>query len=76
METDTRMPSSVLLREIRGQKTTALAMIPAPDQNPAEPDDASTGLPWPRTWRGVYLFVFGCFVLVVIALTLFARFFA
>ena len=43
---------------------------------PPEPDDASTGLPWPRTWRGVYLFVFGCFVLVVIALTLFSRFFA
>ena len=43
---------------------------------PPEPDDASTGLPWPRTWRGVYLFVFGGFVLVVIALTLFSRCFA
>jgi hypothetical protein len=43
---------------------------------PPEIDDASTGLPWPRTWRGVYLLVFGCFVLVVFALTLFSRFFA
>jgi hypothetical protein len=41
-----------------------------------ETDDNSTGLPWPRSWRGVYLLVFGCFVLVVIALTLFSRFFA
>ena len=39
-------------------------------------DDDSPGLPWPRTWRGVYLLIFGCFVLVVIALTLFARCFA
>jgi hypothetical protein len=38
--------------------------------------DDSTGLPWPRTWRGVYLLVFGCFVLVVGALELFERFFA
>lgn len=41
-----------------------------------EPDDDSPGLPGFRTWRGVYVFVFGCFVLVVIALTLFSRYFA
>jgi hypothetical protein len=29
-----------------------------------------------RTWRGVYLFVFGWFVLVVILLTAFARIFS
>jgi len=45
-------------------------------EQPVPDHDESTGLPWPRTWRGVYLFVFGCFVLVVIALTLFARLFA
>ena len=43
---------------------------------PPEPDDETTGLPGFRTWRGVYVFVFGCFVLVVISLTLFSRFFA
>ena len=46
--------------------------------SPSDPssDDGSTGVPGFRTWRGVYLFVFGCFLLVVIALTLFARFYA
>ena len=36
----------------------------------APPDgrDELTGLPWLRTWRGVYLFVFGCFVLWVLLL--------
>jgi hypothetical protein len=35
--------------------------------------DEATGLPWFRTWRGVYLFVFGSFVLwvaLLLALTL------
>jgi hypothetical protein len=41
-----------------------------------EPDNDSPGVPGFRTWRGVYLFVFGCFLLVVFALTLFARFYA
>jgi hypothetical protein len=36
-------------------------------------DDTATGLPWPRTWRGVYVFVFLFFVGGVIALTWFAR---
>jgi hypothetical protein len=30
--------------------------------------DELTGLPWLRTWHGVYLFVFGCFVLWVVLL--------
>ena len=41
-------------------------IIPAetlPDGN-----DELTGLPGLRTWRGVYLFVFGCFVLSVVLL--------
>jgi hypothetical protein len=27
--------------------------------------DEPTGLPWLRTWKAVYWFVFGCFVLCV-----------
>ena len=34
------------------------------------------GVPGFRTWRGVYLFVFGCFIVVVVALTIFSRVFA
>jgi hypothetical protein len=41
-----------------------------------EPNDESPGLPGFRSWRGVYLFVFVCFVLVVLGLTLFSRYFA
>ena len=45
---------------------------------PFEPPsgDDYPGVPGFRTWRGVYLFVFICFVLSVVALTLFSRFFA
>jgi len=46
---------------------------PSPD--PAT-DDKSPGVPGFSTWRGVYLFVFACFVLVVVLLTLFSRLFA
>lgn len=42
------------------------------DENP----DESPGVPGFRTWRGVYLFVFGCFIAFVIALTIFSRVFA
>lgn len=41
-----------------------------------KPDDESPGVPGFRTWRGVYLFVFGCFVAIVILLTVFTRYFA
>lgn len=43
---------------------------------PPLPDDDSPGVPGFRTWRGVYLFVIGCFILVVITLALFSRAFA
>lgn len=45
--------------------------MPAP-----EPDDETTGLPVFRTWRAVYGLVLGCFVLVVIVLTVFSHYFA
>jgi hypothetical protein len=46
---------------------------PRPDErSDAEPP----GVPGFRTWRGVYLFVFGWFVAVVLLLTLFTRIFS
>ncbi len=38
----------------------------------AEPPD----VPGFRTWRGVYLFVFGCFVLVIVLLAVFTAIFS
>ena len=49
----------------------------SPAPNPAEPANPDEpGVPGFRTWRGVYLFVFGCFLACVAALTIFAHFFA
>ena len=42
---------------------------------PENPDD-SPGVPGFRTWRGVYWFVFGFFLLTVVALTWFAHVYA
>jgi len=39
-----------------------------PETNAETPPDSreeATGLPWFRTWRGVYVFVFGSFLLWV-----------
>ena len=50
-------------------------MTPAPrrdERSEAEPPD----VPGFRTWRGVYLFVFGWFVLVVGLLTVFTGIFS
>jgi hypothetical protein len=58
-----------------------------PEDNTARTECASTGaagescneppgLPWFRTWRGVYFFAFGCFVLYVVLLTVFSRAFS
>ena len=41
-----------------------------------EPDKDAPGVPGFRTWRGVYLFVFAVFVLIVIGLTVFTRIYA
>ena len=49
-------------------------MTPA---SPAERSEAeSPDVPGFRTWRGVYLFVFGWFVLVVLLLTVFTATFS
>ena len=40
------------------------------------PDNEPPGVPGFQSWRGVYLFVFGWFVLVVILLAIFTRVFA
>jgi hypothetical protein len=50
-------------------------VTPAPhlhERAKPEPPD----VPGFRTWRGVYLFVFGWFLLVVVLLTLFTRHFS
>jgi hypothetical protein len=36
-----------------------------PAEMPPDGKDELTGLPGLRTWRGVYVFVFGCFILWV-----------
>ncbi len=52
-------------------------MTTPPSNSPTPPpEDASPDVPGFRTWRGVYLFVFGVFIVIVIALTLFSRAFA
>ena len=38
--------------------------------------DESPGVPGFRTWRGIYFFVFVCFVVVVVLLAIFSRCFA
>jgi hypothetical protein len=43
---------------------------------PSNPENDPPGVPGFRTWRGVYLFVFAVFVLLVIGLTLFTRAYA
>jgi hypothetical protein len=50
-----------------------MTSVPRPDGHPATEPPA---LPWFGTWRGVYLFVFGWFVLVVVLLTVFTAMFA
>jgi hypothetical protein len=45
-------------------------------KKPSVDNDETPGLPGFRSWRAVYWFVFGCFVLVILGLTLFSRLFA
>ena len=51
-------------------------MKPPDATEPSARESEATGLPLFRSWRGVYLFVFAIFVLVVILLTIFSRWFA
>ncbi len=46
---------------------------PPPAPAPANDSEAEPGLPGFRTWRGVYVAVLGCFVVVVVLLALFTR---
>lgn len=41
---------------------------PAPVNAPPGSQDETTGLPWFRTWRGVYVFVLVTFILWVVLL--------
>jgi hypothetical protein len=43
---------------------------------PSARETETTGVPGFRTWRAVYLFVFAVFVLVVVLLAFFSRWFA
>ena len=64
-----RRVSAVRESRLAGQVTPA----PRPDErSEAEPPD----VPGFRTWRGIYLFVFGWFVLVVILLSVFTGIFS
>ena len=47
----------------------------SPAQSNSTDDDASTGLPWIRSWRGVYLLVLGSFILWVVLLAWLSRIF-
>jgi hypothetical protein len=51
------------------------AVAPYP-MKPMPEDHDSPGVPGFRSWRGVYLFVFGGFLLTVLLLTWFAHVFA
>jgi hypothetical protein len=47
-----------------------------PESAAAPAGDESPRVPGFRTWRGVYVFVFGAFLLLVVLLALFSRAFA
>ena len=42
-------------------------------ESTAGESDGATGLPWPQTWGGVYVFILGCFILFVILLAVLTR---
>jgi hypothetical protein len=49
---------------------------PHPPDPPVTPvDDTATGLPGLHSWRWVYLFVLGCFVVWVVLMVVFERLF-
>ena len=46
------------------------------DDEPNQPPDETTGLPGLRSWRAVYIAVFGTFLLWIVLLTALTRFFS
>ena len=50
-----------------------MTLAPRPDERSRA---EAPGVPGFRTWRGVYLFVLGWFVVVVVLLTMFTRIFS
>ncbi len=46
---------------------------PHPSDRAEEPPDGATGLPWPRTWPGVYALVLISFVAWVVLLVVLER---
>ena len=52
------------------------AVPPHPTDPADEPQDESTGLPWPRTWPGVYAVVMIGFVTWVVLLVVLERSFS
>ena len=50
-----------------------MTLAPGPDERA---DSESPDVPGFRTWRGLYLFVFGWFVLVLALLTMFTAIFS
>ena len=72
-----RPPSVAIIRTpLYLRRPQTIACKQAPPLKPAPPADDPPGVPGFRTWREVYWFVLTCFVLVVVALTLFSRYFA
>lgn len=52
---------------------SASSSAPDPTSRPPSEEEATPGLPGFKTWRGVYVFVIGCFVAYVVLLTLFTH---
>jgi hypothetical protein len=51
-------------------------MRPAPEANSPDSEDESPGVPWFRSWRGVYWFIVAAFVVYVVFLAVLPRLFA
>ncbi len=51
-------------------------MKPDSATEPYARESSATGLPWPRTWPGVYLLVTGSFILWVVLLIALTEYFA
>jgi hypothetical protein len=57
-------------------KAKARGELRAPSSAERDLPDEAPGVPGFRTWRGVYAFVLGAFVLIVLALAIFSHVFA